>query len=54
VDGYTVGEVARLYTSDARYTAPYDEIEPGLSYYVRDAIFANAGRGQGRGPAEGR
>jgi DNA-binding transcriptional MerR regulator len=46
--------LANLYTSDARYTAPYDEIEPGLSCYVRDAIFANADRAQGRAPAEGR
>jgi MerR family transcriptional regulator, thiopeptide resistance regulator len=44
--------LANLYTSDARYTAPYDEIEPGLSRYVRDAILANADRGEGRGNAQ--
>jgi DNA-binding transcriptional MerR regulator len=45
--------LAHLYTSDARYTAPYDEIEAGLSCYVRDAILANADRGEGRGNAQG-
>jgi DNA-binding transcriptional MerR regulator len=33
-----------LYVSDARFTASYDEIEPGLSQYVRAAINANADR----------
>ncbi len=36
--------LAALYTSDARFTAPYDEIEPGMSQYVHDAIQANADR----------
>ncbi len=44
--------LAHLYTSDARYTAPYDQIEPGLSGYVRDAILANADRGEGPGKAQ--
>ena len=33
-----------LYLSDPRFTATYDEIRPGLSQYVRDAIYANAAR----------
>ena len=43
--------LAGIYTADARYIAAYDEIEPGLALYVRDAMCANADRGQGRGPA---
>lgn len=38
--------MARLYLSDARFTATYDEIEPGLAQYVHDAIMANAGRSE--------
>jgi len=38
--------LAELYTSDPRYTASYDEIEPGFSPYVHDAIMANADRAQ--------
>ncbi|HEX5524016.1 MAG TPA: MerR family transcriptional regulator [Pedococcus sp.] len=34
--------LADLYVSAPRYTATYDEIRPGMSYYVRDAIHANA------------
>jgi MerR family transcriptional regulator, thiopeptide resistance regulator len=45
--------LANLYASDARHTAPYDEIEPGLSFYVRDAILANADRGAGRHNGQG-
>jgi DNA-binding transcriptional MerR regulator len=33
-----------LYTSDARYYEPYEQIAPGFSQYVRDAIHANADR----------
>ena len=33
-----------LYTSDPRYMAEYDKLEPGFSQYVRDAIHANADR----------
>jgi MerR family transcriptional regulator, thiopeptide resistance regulator len=38
--------LAELYISDPRYTASYDEIEPGFSRYVHDAIMANADRAQ--------
>lgn len=44
--------LAGIYTGDTGYIATYDEIEPGLAHYVRDAIHANADRGQGRSPAE--
>ncbi|WP_270887212.1 MerR family transcriptional regulator [Pedococcus sp. 5OH_020] len=33
-----------LYVSDPRFTATYDELRPGMAYYVRDAIHANADR----------
>jgi DNA-binding transcriptional MerR regulator len=36
--------LAELYISDQRYMASYDEIEPGFSRYVHDAILANAER----------
>ena len=36
--------LAALYTSDPRFIASYDEIESGLSWYVRDAIQADADR----------
>jgi DNA-binding transcriptional MerR regulator len=38
--------LAELYVSDPRFTASYDEIEPGYSHYVHDAIQANADRRQ--------
>jgi DNA-binding transcriptional MerR regulator len=38
--------LAELYVSDPRYMAAYDEIEPGFSQYVHDAILANADRHQ--------
>jgi DNA-binding transcriptional MerR regulator len=38
--------LAELYVSDPRYVATYDEIAPGFSHYVHDAILANAKRGQ--------
>ena len=38
--------LAEMYISDARYTASYDEIEPGFSRYVHDAILANADRAE--------
>ena len=38
--------LADMYVSDPRFTATYDEIRPGLSHYVRDAIHANADRHQ--------
>ena len=40
--------LADIYTADARYIAAYDEIEPGLALYVRDAMYANADRRQGQ------
>ena len=36
--------LAEMYISDPRYTTSYDEIEPGFSHYVHDAILANADR----------
>jgi DNA-binding transcriptional MerR regulator len=38
--------LAEMYISDPRYTATYDEIAPGFSQYVHDAIIANADRAQ--------
>ena len=34
--------LAELYISDPRYTQTYDDIAPGVSRYVHDAILANA------------
>ena len=46
MDGYTVGEVAHLARiSDPRFTAAYDDIEPGFSQYVHDAMYAARGQG---------
>jgi MerR family transcriptional regulator, thiopeptide resistance regulator len=36
--------LAAMYISDPRFIASYDEIEPGFSQYVHDAIQANADR----------
>lgn len=36
-----------MYATDPRFTATYDEREPGLAAYVRDAIHANADRQPG-------
>ncbi|HKD87466.1 MAG TPA: MerR family transcriptional regulator [Streptosporangiaceae bacterium] len=36
--------LAELYVSDPRYMASYEEIEPGFSQYVHDAIMSNADR----------
>ncbi len=33
-----------MYVSDPRFTQTYDDLEPGLARYVRDAIHANADR----------
>jgi MerR family transcriptional regulator, thiopeptide resistance regulator len=38
--------LAEMYVADPRYAASYDEITPGFSRYVRDAILANADRAQ--------
>ena len=34
--------LTRMYVDDARFTAHYDRLEPGLAAYVRDAAAANA------------
>ena len=36
--------LAELYTSDPRFSEPWEKIAPGFSQYVHDAILANAGR----------
>jgi DNA-binding transcriptional MerR regulator len=36
--------LADLYVSDPRFTKTYDDLEPGLAQYVRDAIHANSDR----------
>jgi MerR family transcriptional regulator, thiopeptide resistance regulator len=41
--------LADMYTADARFAANYDNVEPGLSTYIRDAIHANADRAQSAG-----
>ena len=33
-----------MYVADFRFTATYEAIEPGLTVWVRDAIYANAAR----------
>jgi MerR family transcriptional regulator, thiopeptide resistance regulator len=33
-----------MYIADPRFTTTYDDLEPGLAQYVRDAIHANADR----------
>jgi hypothetical protein len=44
--------LADIYVSDPRFTAAYDDIEPGFSQYVHDAMYANAARGQAPGTSE--
>ncbi len=39
--------LAEMYVSDPRFTKTYEEVEPGLAQYVRDAIHANADRHAG-------
>jgi DNA-binding transcriptional MerR regulator len=34
--------LAEMYVADARFTATFDAVAPGLASYVRDAIVANA------------
>jgi DNA-binding transcriptional MerR regulator len=36
--------LADMYISDPRFTRTYEDLEPGLAEYVRDAIHANADR----------
>jgi MerR family transcriptional regulator, thiopeptide resistance regulator len=38
--------LAEMYIADPRYSASYDDIAPGFSQYVHDAILANADRAQ--------
>lgn len=38
--------LGEMYVADPRFTANYDEQEPGLAAYIRDAILANAERAQ--------
>ncbi len=40
-----------MYVADPRFTRTYEEQEPGLAQYVRDAIHANADRAAGQGAA---
>ena len=41
--------LADIYVSDPRYVSAYEDIQPGFSHYVHDAICANAARGQDQG-----
>jgi MerR family transcriptional regulator, thiopeptide resistance regulator len=46
---YSIGpqfhrNLADMYVSDPRFTKTYDDLEPGLATYVRDAVHANADR----------
>jgi hypothetical protein len=36
--------LADMYVADPRFTKTYEDQEPGLAAYVRDAIHANADR----------
>ena len=36
--------LGEMYVSDPRFTRTYEDVEPGLARYVRDAIHANADR----------
>ena len=43
--GYDVHRgLGDMYVADARFTATYDAVRPGLARYLRDAIHANADR----------
>jgi hypothetical protein len=37
-------QLGRMYVEDARFTATYEGIHPGMAAYLRDAIVANAAR----------
>ena len=39
--------LGQMYVDDARFTATYESIAPGLAAYLRDAIMANADRNGG-------
>lgn len=38
--------LADMYVADPRFTATYEDLEPGLAAFVRDAIYANAARSE--------
>jgi hypothetical protein len=38
--------LAQMYVADPRYSAGYEEIAPGFTRYVHDAILANADRAE--------
>lgn len=38
--------LGQMYVDDPRFTATYEAIAPGLAVYLRDAIVANADRGE--------
>ncbi len=40
--------LGEMYVSDERFAATYNDIEPGLAQYVRDAIVANSDAHRGR------
>jgi MerR family transcriptional regulator, thiopeptide resistance regulator len=40
--------LAEMYVTDQRFAAHYEELQPGLAVYVRDAIVANADHSGGR------
>ena len=37
-------QLGRMYVEDARFSATYEKIRPGMAAYMRDAIAANAAR----------
>jgi len=37
-----------MYVADPRFTKTYEDIQPGMAQYVRDAIHANADRAEGQ------
>lgn len=39
--------LGEMYVADPRFTATYEDLEPGLAQYVRDAIVANADQLEG-------
>lgn len=44
--------LGELYVTDARFTATYENIRPGLARYVHDVLAANAERAEEAAPAE--
>ena len=45
-DNQMHASLAEMYVTDERFTAHYEELEPGLAQYLRDAILANLLREQ--------